>query len=77
MKEWENALEKQGSDPIELRFFGDLWGFCRIFEDFWGQYSLQTASDNLFDLGFEISDLDYLHVRIAYMAWVSLGGHYK
>ena len=41
----------------------------RIFEDFWGQYDLQTVSEVTSDLRFEISDLNYLHihVHIAYM----------
>ena len=36
-----------------------------------GQYGLQTASEVRSDLGFEISDLNYLHihVHIAHMFW--------
>ena len=45
-----------------------------IYEDNWGQYGLQTASEVWSDLRFEISDLDYLHMhaRIVYMAWAFL-----
>ena len=41
------------------------------FDSLRGHYSLQTASEVKYDLRFEISDLNYLHihVHIAYMFW--------
>ena len=41
------------------------------FDSLWGHYSLQTASEDKFDVRFDISCLNYLliHVHIAYMVW--------
>ena len=44
------------------------------FDSLGGRYGLQTTSEVISDLRFEISDLDYLHihVHIAYMVWILL-----
>ena len=44
------------------------------FDRLGGHYGLQSASDVRSDLGFEISDLNYLliHVHIAFMVWILL-----
>ena len=49
------------------------WAF---FDSLGGHYSLQTASEVKYDLRFEISDLNYLHihVHIAYMFWAHFEG---
>ena len=59
-------------DLIDLRrpLEGVIFGMDP-FASLGGCYGLQTASEVRYDLRFEISDLDYLHilVHIAYMIW--------
>ena len=69
----KQLITEQGTDLIDLRRLleGVLFGMDP-FGGLGGRYGLQTTSEVMSDLRFEISDLDYLqiHVYIAYMVWI-------
>ena len=57
-------MEKQDTDLIDLRRLLERVIFGMDSFGLGGCYDLQTASEVRSDLGFEISDLNYLHIHV-------------